>query len=550
MRVHGDENGRDKAWDFSQGDPPVETSQESASPSGDHYPEARATSTHQLSRHHVAELTRTFGFYDSSQGGARALAYFPHVPIFRRLLLTSTATLTALAVAAIAPLAGAVTQTDGEVDEGFAALGLNNLLTALLPVADGKTLVGGYFTDVGGIAAQDYLIRINADGTLDTSFTPPSLFPAGSTSQGVQALSDTSAGGILVGGYYRSGGQNVGLVKKVSADGSLDTNFTTDPQMNSGVSVILSLGDGTALVGGDFTSSYGSSSNTYLARVSTTTGSLTGWSPATNTTQRPVRALSLLSSGRVAVGRDFIVGAGGPLFFMDPDGLNPVERDVFSSVVYGLTPAGDDTTIAAGEFENAGGNSQIDKVALLMADGSVDTSWVPPTFASSASVRTAAIALDGKILIGGLFTQVNGDTRYAMLARLNADGSLDETFVPLTLNSMVRALTPPSATGGIIGGGFTNAGGITNMNRLARYLTFPRELSSPEVPRAPMQQYGIAADDTCVAVLPDETDFPALLSMKDQAWGKSWAWWPNEGIGGFVCTRQPFYTSNEMWAVR
>jgi hypothetical protein len=40
-----------------------------------------------------------------------------------------------------------------------------------------------------------------------------------------------------------------------------------------------------------------------------------------------------------------------------------------------------------------------------------------------------AVQPDGRILIAGRFTQVGGATR-SELARLNADGSLDTTFVP------------------------------------------------------------------------------------------------------------------------
>ena len=55
-------------------------------------------------------------------------------------------------------------------------------------------------------------------------------------------------------------------------------------------------------------------------------------------------------------------------------------------------------------------------------------------------VRTMALQADGKILIGGNFTNVNGAVRHS-LARLNADGTLDETFAPTgTTNDFVRSI--------------------------------------------------------------------------------------------------------------
>ncbi len=56
--------------------------------------------------------------------------------------------------------------------------------------------------------------------------------------------------------------------------------------------------------------------------------------------------------------------------------------------------------------------------------GSVDANFTPVV---NGSVATVASQPDGKILIGGMFTQVNGVAR-PYLARLNADGSLDGAF--------------------------------------------------------------------------------------------------------------------------
>ena len=52
-----------------------------------------------------------------------------------------------------------------------------------------------------------------------------------------------------------------------------------------------------------------------------------------------------------------------------------------------------------------------------------------PAFNTSATgdVNTIAVQADGKVLLGGAFTQVNAVT-HSRLARVNADGSLDATF--------------------------------------------------------------------------------------------------------------------------
>src|SRR5262249_46832808 len=49
--------------------------------------------------------------------------------------------------------------------------GANGDVNIMLPLSDGKILVGGYFSTLGG-SARPGLGRLNAEGTLDTSFAP------------------------------------------------------------------------------------------------------------------------------------------------------------------------------------------------------------------------------------------------------------------------------------------------------------------------------------------------------------------------------------------
>lgn len=70
--------------------------------------------------------------------------------------------------------------------------------------------------------------------------------------------------------------------------------------------------------------------------------------------------------------------------------------------------------------------------ARARAAGEVDLSFDAGsvTFAfGTADVRAVHVLPDGKILIGGAFSQVQGTARHGV-ARLLADGTLDTTFVP------------------------------------------------------------------------------------------------------------------------
>jgi uncharacterized delta-60 repeat protein len=88
----------------------------------------------------------------------------------------------------------------------------------------------------------------------------------------------------------------------------------------------------------------------------------------------------------------------------------------------------------------------------------------------NGEVNAMAVQTDGKIVIGGKFTAVNGVPRNN-IARLNADGSLDRTFSEEQangVNGQINALAIQPDGGIVVGGLFTQAGQVETMN-LARY---------------------------------------------------------------------------------
>src|SRR3954468_19174524 len=66
------------------------------------------------------------------------------------------------------------------------------------------------------------------------------------------------------------------------------------------------------------------------------------------------------------------------------------------------------------------------------AAGDVDLSF-DPGLGVNGPVTVVAVQPDGKVLLGGLFTFINGMNQYGSY-RLNADGSLDNTFTRRTLD--------------------------------------------------------------------------------------------------------------------
>lgn len=88
----------------------------------------------------------------------------------------------------------------------------------------------------------------------------------------------------------------------------------------------------------------------------------------------------------------------------------------------------DGRIVIGGDFTNYNGVARA-RVARLNRDLSLDTTF-DPALGPDGSVNAVAVQGDGKVLIGGSFTNVAGVLRIR-LARLNADGSLDGAFDPL-----------------------------------------------------------------------------------------------------------------------
>src|SRR5439155_25889870 len=79
-------------------------------------------------------------------------------------------------------------------------------------------------------------------------------------------------------------------------------------------------------------------------------------------------------------------------------------------------------------------------------------------------VRAMALQDDGKLIIGGLFTRINSTNRNA-IARLNSDGTLDDSFNPgAGADNPVYAIALLPDNKAVIGGSFTTFNGVPRPN--------------------------------------------------------------------------------------
>src|SRR5436190_18061503 len=89
--------------------------------------------------------------------------------------------------------------------------------------------------------------------------------------------------------------------------------------------------------------------------------------------------------------------------------------------------AGAVAATTAGVNSNPSAMAQPSAPATIEPDGTLDTAFDAGVF-TNGQVLCSALQSDGKLLIGGEFTKVHGQTQLG-LARLNADGTLASSFV-------------------------------------------------------------------------------------------------------------------------
>ncbi|HKZ77799.1 MAG TPA: delta-60 repeat domain-containing protein, partial [Pyrinomonadaceae bacterium] len=117
---------------------------------------------------------------------------------------------------------------DGTRDTTFNAVGpgANGVVRAVALQPDGKMVIGGDFTSYNDdAAAPNGVIRLNADGTLDPTFNAGG---AGANGADVRAVAVQPDGKIVIGGAFFSYNGNVAApdnVLRLNADGTRDGSF-------------------------------------------------------------------------------------------------------------------------------------------------------------------------------------------------------------------------------------------------------------------------------------------------------------------------------------
>ncbi len=413
----------------------------------------------------------------------------PIVPFFRpagRALRLAAALVAAAFSLVLAQTPSAADGFDPNVDGN---------VFAVVAQPDGRLLIGGQFTAVGGITRNN-LARLNPDGTVDATFNPNPNGP-------VRALVVQPNGAILLGGDFTTlqpGGAGAtttrSLLARLNADGSIDAGFNPNlgGDIQPQVHALALMPSGQIVAGGTFTKA-GAFDRKYLARFDAGGALDRTFDPNPNGF---VLALVAHVEGKVVVGGGFtsIWPAGDAV----PSGRNRIARlnangtidsefnPNANNAVTALAVQRDGKVLLGGTFttlqpppraataSDPGFDGSIVnriRLARLNADGTHDSEFYPRI---EGNVAAIAVQGDGSILVGGTFASVWGrglvETARSNVARFTGDGSLDDGFAP-TINAAVAAIAPLPDGRVVLGGAFTRVfprGATTPLlrNRLAR----------------------------------------------------------------------------------
>jgi len=311
----------------------------------------------------------------------------------------------------------------GGVDPNFQPL-FNGAVNAVALQPNGAIVAAGSFT-LANYITRHRVARLNADGTLDITFASK----PGGADDTVRALALQTDGRMLIGGdFLRYDGINRSHFARLNLDGTLDWQFDPGSALNeSAYAIAETFADSNRtvrkiLVGGTFTLANGAPRR-YLAQFT--------------------------DSGSVDLGFNADTGANG-----------------IDGPVWAIAVQADRKIIIGGDFTSINGVAR-NHIARLNADGSLDASFNNPGTGANDSVRALAIQLDGRILVGGLFTSFDG-TPQNRIARLNPDGSLDASFDgAVGADGAVYAIALQPDNRILLGGGFTRYGNVER-NHLTR----------------------------------------------------------------------------------
>jgi uncharacterized delta-60 repeat protein len=273
-----------------------------------------------------------------------------------------------------------------------------------------------------------------------------------------------------VGNFTSYSGVSINRLIKLNLDGSIDTTFSAGTGIDGSVAEIKRYDANSLLVGGTFGSYQGIAQSFCFFKMDNNGTYLSGFTDVTGF-DGGVNSIAIKNDGKIYVVGGFINFSGvssNRLIRLNAD----LTRDNTFNIGTGLNALtnlvvlqSDNKVLIGGTFTEYSGVTS-NRFIRLNDDGSIDNSFNMGTGFSS-TVTAIKVQTDGKILVGGNFTQYSGVTANRII-RLNNDGSVDSSFVIGSgFNSFPSQIIEQPDGKLIICGSFTTYDGIS-ANRIVR----------------------------------------------------------------------------------
>lgn len=379
---------------------------------------------------------------------------------------------------------------NGTLDTSYqAGTGPNGLPFSITLLASGQALLAGSFTNFNGTLDRP-LVQLSSTGALDASFQP--LIQTTGT---VTAVVRQADGKLVAGGNFSEiNGQVVRRLARFTATGGLDATFTNPSTLDFSVSDLALQPDGRLLL-----ATAGPLRRLLSTGLPDNTFNVAATSPSAS------RVL-LQPDGRILVGtmgtfstpglaRLLADGSTDNTFVVPGTGSG--QLSYFQA--FALQPNG--KLVVAGTYTPTGGTA-IRTLTRLEATGAMDATFTGSTFGNTTtfgSLNSLVVQPDGKILVGGRFSDYGGTPR-PDLARLNTDGSLDAGFVPpaITVGVVNKLLLQPNDRI-LVGGNFSGTGLPNNLARLLSTGQADVSYAATAVPNSTVNALLVQPDGAVVA---------------------------------------------------
>ena len=268
--------------------------------------------------------------------------------------------------------------------------GLQTGVQRLAVQPDGKVITASGFDSVNGVLASKTQ-RLNANGTPDATFNPGGIGANGF----IGAVALQADGRILIaGGFTSYNGTPTLALARLNANGTLDPSFTSlTPGTLRQIGSLAVQPDGKVLAGS--TNSFTAGQAGALVRLNTDGTPDATFNIGTDTTNGIVNAMVVQPDGKIVVRSSFLGfnGQNGSLVRLNTDGSADATFGLGAGLngpVSSVVQQPDGKLLLGGSFTRLN-NQPVPSVVRLLPTGALDTGFAPVTGPTNATVVNASV---------------------------------------------------------------------------------------------------------------------------------------------------------------